>query len=213
VSKVEKLVAERMTESFRDIPQFSVRFSVSADRFDELRRGRSVSVNDIVLRAVALALGRFPDVQMQYRPEGVFSPAEINLGFAVAVGRELVVPVVHGADRKTVGQIAEEASSLAARAKEHKLLPDDLAGGTFTVSNLGMYGITSFTPIVNPGEGGILGVGAVREAALVRGGVLSAGKTLELTLVCDHRAVNGATAAEFCKVLTGVFESEGIGSW
>ncbi len=213
MSRVEKLTAARMTESFRDIPQFSVRFTSEVDRFDDLRAGTSVSYNDLILRAVAMALARYPDVQCQYRPDGIFSPADINIGFAVAVGKDLVVPVIRNADRKSCRQIAEESSSLIARAKEHKLLPDDLTGGTFTVSNLGMFGITSFTPIVNPGEGSILGAGAVQEAPRLRNGKLVSAKVVELTLVCDHRAVNGATAAEFCKVFRDVIASAETSSW
>ena len=152
-----------MTESFRDIPQFSLRFVAGVDRLlENLPRskqetGAQVSINDLVLRAVSIALSKSPDVQCQFRPEGIFMPAAVNLGFAVAMGRDLVVPVIRNADKKLIGEISREAADLAERAKSHRLRPEDLSGGTFTVSNLGMFGVSSFVPIVNPGEGAILG--------------------------------------------------------
>jgi pyruvate dehydrogenase E2 component (dihydrolipoamide acetyltransferase) len=130
----------------------------------------------------------------------------VNLGFAVAMGRDLVVPVIHNAGGKTLGEICREAADLAERAKTRRLAPEDLSGGTFTVSNLGMFGISSFVPIVNPGEGAILGVGAVHAEPRVHGDAVAVGQAIEMTLVCDHRSVNGATAAEFCRTLKKVLE-------
>lgn len=219
LGRIEKIVAARMTESFRDIPQFSLRFVVEVDGLLDLlpplkaETGAEVSINDLLLRAVALSLSRFPDVQYQYRPQGVFVPGAVNLGFAVAHGRDLVVPVIRNADAKRVGDLSREAADLAARARENRLRSEDVADGTFTVSNLGMFGIASFVPIVNPGEGAILGVGAVQDAPRVRDGSLQRARVLELTLVCDHRSVNGATGAGFCRELKQVIESPGEAAW
>ncbi|MGD0728239.1 MAG: dihydrolipoamide acetyltransferase family protein [Spirochaetia bacterium] len=212
MGRIEKIVADRMTQSFRDIPQFSIRFVADMDNLLEglpaLRQsaGAPVTINDLVLRATAIALSRCPDVQYQFRPEGIFVPSAVNLGFAVAMGRDLVVPVIHNAGKKGLGEICREATDLAERAKTRRLAPEDLSGGTFTVSNLGMFGISSFVPIVNPGEGAILGVGAVHAEPRVHGDAVTAGQAIEMTLVCDHRSVNGATAAEFCRTLKQVLE-------
>ena len=212
MGRIEKTVADRMTQSFRDIPQFSIRFVADMgsllELLQELRQssGAPVTINDLVLRAAAFALSRFPDVQYQFRPEGILVPPAINLGFAVAMGRDLVVPVIHNAGAKGLAEICREAADLAERAKTRRLAPADLSGGTFTVSNLGMFGISSFVPIVNPGEGAILGVGAVHAEPRVHGNAVSAGQVVEMTLVCDHRSVNGATAAEFCRTLKQVLE-------
>jgi pyruvate dehydrogenase E2 component (dihydrolipoamide acetyltransferase) len=212
MGRIEKIVADRMTQSFRDIPQFSIRFVADMESLlaglPALRQsaGVPVTINDLVLRAAAIALSRYPDVQYQFRPEGILVPPAVNLGFAVAMGRDLMVPVIHNADKKRLGEICREAADLAERAKTRRLVPEDLSGGTFTVSNLGMFGISSFVPIVNPGESAILGVGAVHAEPRVRGDVVAAGQAIEMTLVCDHRSVNGATAAEFCRTLKQVLE-------
>jgi pyruvate dehydrogenase E2 component (dihydrolipoamide acetyltransferase) len=219
MGRIEKIVAARMTESFRDIPQFSLRMVAEVDlllgRLPRMREetGAQISINDLVLRAAAIALSRFPDVQCQFRPEGIFVPAAVNLGFAVALGRDLVVAVIRNADKKRIGEISSEAAHLAERAKARRLCPEDLSGGTFTVSNLGMFGVSSFVPIVNPGEGAILGVGAVHDVARIRDGTVAAGRAIECTLVCDHRSVNGATGAEFCKGLKQVLESPEREAW
>lgn len=213
MSRIEKVVAARMSESFRDIPQFSVRSVVEMDHLLSLFPGRQFGINDLLLRAVAIAISRSPEVQYQYRAEGIFAPAEVNLGFAVALGRDLVVPVIRNADAKRIGELAGQVSLLVEKAKARALRPDDMSGGTFTVSNLGMFGISSFTPIVNPGEGAILGIGAAQAVPRVRDGKLIVAQAVELTLVCDHRSVNGATGAAFCRELKRTIETEEVGSW
>ena len=219
LGRIEKIVAARMTESFRDIPQFSLRFVAEVDgllgllpRMKE-EAGAEVSINDLLLRAAAIAISRFPDVQYQYRPEGIFVPGAVNLGFAVAIGRDLVVPVIRHADAKRIGDLSREAADLVERARAGSLRPEDITGGTFTVSNLGMFGISSFVPIVNPGEGAILGVGAVQTALGSVRAYWSPRRAVELTLVCDHRSVNGATGAEFCRELKQVLESPAEATW
>ena len=220
LDRIEKIVSERMTQSFRDIPQFSVRFVADVEdlmaRLPAMREstGAVVTINDLILRAVAVALSRVPDVQYQFRPgRHLVSRRRWALDSRWRSAADLVVPVIRNADRKAIGEICRETSGLVERAKAHQLSADDVSGGTFTVSNLGMFGISSFVPIVNPGEGAILGVGAVQSVPRVRGGTVAAGMALELTLVCDHRSVNGATAARFCQALRSVLESPGESTW
>jgi pyruvate dehydrogenase E2 component (dihydrolipoamide acetyltransferase) len=216
MSRREKLVAERMTESFRDVPQFSLRFTAAMDHALLLlprpgqapASGAGITINALILRAVAIALSRFPGVQFQFRPDGIIKPSGINLGFAVALGRELVVPVIRDADKKGILRISAEAADLISRARSRTLRLEEVTGGTFTVSNLGMFGISSFVPIINPGEAAILGVGAIRSEPVARGGSLAVEQVVELTLVADHRSVNGAEGAEFCRTLTRVLEGE-----
>jgi pyruvate dehydrogenase E2 component (dihydrolipoamide acetyltransferase) len=224
MSKAQRVVAARMTASVRDVPQFSLRFQAWMDHLLALQPrlaggGERLTLNDLLLRAVAIALSRSPAVQYQYREEGIWHPGGVHIGFAVASGagspggEELLVPVIRHADRKRVAEIGREAAALAARVRGKRQRPEDLAGGTFTVSNLGMFGITSFVPIINPGEGAILGVGALQETPRVRGGSIVSARVVELTLVCDHRSVNGATGAAFCAELKKVLEAEEVGSW
>jgi pyruvate dehydrogenase E2 component (dihydrolipoamide acetyltransferase) len=213
MSRTERLVAARMAESFRDIPQFSIRSVIDLEHLFSLFPSGARGINALVLRAVALAISRSPEVQHRYHENTIIMPTEINVGFAVASGRELVVPVIHGADRKKIRDIESEAAALVEKARAHELKPLEVTGGTFTVSNLGMFGIDSFTPIVNPGESAILGIGAVRTAARVRDGAVVAAPVMELTLVCDHRSVNGAAAAAFFRELKRIIETEEVGSW
>lgn len=219
LGRIEKIVAARMTESFRDIPQFSLRFVAEVEALLDLlpgmreQTGIQVSINDLLLRAAAIALSRVPDVQHQYRGDHLFVPDAVNLGFAVANGRDLVVPVIRNADARRIGELSREAADLAERARENRLRPEDVTGGTFTVSNLGMFGISSFVPIVNPGEGAILGVGAVQSVPRVRAGALVEAPAVELTLVCDHRSVNGAAGAAFCRELKQVLEAPKEAAW
>jgi pyruvate dehydrogenase E2 component (dihydrolipoamide acetyltransferase) len=218
-SRIERIIAERMTASFRDIPQFSLRFAARMDRLLALlprwsaAAGRDITINDLILRGTAMALSRFPDVQCQWRRDGIFQPASVNLGFAVAQGRDLLVPVIRDADKKRIAEISREAAELAERARNRRLRPEEVTGGTFTVSNLGMFGISSFAPIVNPGEGAILGVGAVVRGPVLEEDKITAGSVLELTLVCDHRSVNGVIGAGFCRELKGVLELAEEAAW
>jgi len=219
LSTVQKAIADRMSESFRNIPQFSIRIIVNMEpalrMLNSLNSGTDsrISINSLLLRGVAIALSRFSDVQHQYRSGRIFRPQEINIGFAVSVDNALFVPVVPDADKKRISHIAEEAAVLSSRAREHRLSVDDVSGATFTVSNLGMFGVTSFVPIINPGEAAILGVGAVQEGYKMIEGKISVERHVELTLVCDHRSVNGSVGAHFCRVLRGVFEQADQTPW
>lgn len=217
LSRVQKIIADKMTHSFRDIPQFSLRFQVEMDHIlsllPQLGEGSNITINDLIIRASALALLNCPDVQDQYRIEGIFKPGHINIGLAVSVDKKLLVPVIRNTNTKTIIEISKLTDSLINRAKNNQLTPNELTGATFTVSNLGMYGITSFVPIVNPGEGAILGVGTLRKVPRVTGNKVSISQVIEFTLVCDHRSVDGVVGANFCQELKKIMESEEVNSW
>jgi pyruvate dehydrogenase E2 component (dihydrolipoamide acetyltransferase) len=212
LSPAQKGVAASMLRSAQEIPQYSLRFRATMDHCLSLFSDR-FSVNPIILRATALALARHPGVQRRFETDHLYEPALVDLGVAVAHGEELFVPVIRDAGNKSIEEIAQEAAALVQKVREGRLLPDDLSGATFTVSNLGMFGITSMTPIVVPGQSGILGVGAVEEVALAREGTVTAGRAVELTLVCDHRAVNGTVGAAFSRELKSILEGEPASSW
>lgn len=219
LSTVQSAVADRMAESFRNIPQFSIRIIVNLESALQMLKSLNsdteskISINSFLLRGVAIALSRFPDVQYQYRAGRLFRPREINLGFAVSVDNALFVPVIPDADKKRISHIAEEAEVLSSRAREHRLSIEDVSGATFTVSNLGMFGVTSFVPIINPGEAAILGVGSVQESYNVIDGTIIPERKAELTLVCDHRTVNGSVGAQFCRVLREILEQPDQTPW
>jgi len=219
LSRVQKIIADKMTHSFRDIPQFSLRFQVVMNHILSLlpQLGKdmniNITINDLIIRASALALFHYPDVQNQYRAEGIFKPGDINIGLAVAMDDKLIVPVIRNANRKTIIEISKETDSLINRAKNNQLNPDELTGITFTVSNLGMYGITSFVPILNPGEGAVLGVGALQRVPHIVENTVSINQVIEFTLVCDHRSVNGNVGAIFCQEFKKIMESKEVNSW
>ncbi len=217
LSRVQKIIADKMTNSFRDIPQFSLRFQVGMDHIlsllPQLGKDINITINDLIIRASALALLNCPDVQNQYRTEGIFKPGDINIGLAVAMDKKLLVPVIRNTNTKTIIEISKETDSLINRAKTNYLTPNELTGATFTVSNLGMYGITSFVPIVNPGEGAILGVGTLQKVPRVTGNKVTISQVIEFTLVCDHRSVDGVAGANFCQEFKKIMESEEVRSW
>jgi len=219
LSPRQRIMSEKMTESSRDIPQFSMRFRVEMDYALSLldsfsaRFGTRITLNSLLLRAAAIALSHRPVVLRQYREGRLFQPAEVNIGIAVATEGEITVPVIRHADRKSIEEIAAEASRVIEKARTGKLQPDDVSGGTITVTNLGMLGVSSFVPLVNPGESAILGVGALQESCRERDGSFETYRILEFTLVCDHRSVNGVVSAEFCRELTKTMESARETAW
>jgi pyruvate dehydrogenase E2 component (dihydrolipoamide acetyltransferase) len=205
-SRTQVQIAQRMAESKATIPDFTLHAEVDMDQAVMMRaqlreagRGGDVvpSYNDMVVKACALALREHPRANASYR-DGAFELYErVNVGIAVAADDSLVVPVVFDADRKSLGQIARETRTLATRVREHRITPAELSGGTFTVSNLGMYGVKSFGAIINPPQAAILAVGELREQPVVRGGQVVPGSRMSVVLTCDHRILYGAPAAEF----------------
>jgi len=205
-SRIQIQIAQRMAESKATIPDFTLHAEVAMEQAVELRtqlrkaaRGGDAipSYNDMVVKACGLALRDHPRANAAYR-DGAFELYErVNIGIAVAAHDSLVVPTVFDADRKSLVEIAREARALAERVRSREITPAELAGGTFTVSNLGMYGVAGFAAIINPPQAAILAVGELREAPVVRDGQVVAGSRMSIALTCDHRILYGAPAAEF----------------
>jgi pyruvate dehydrogenase E2 component (dihydrolipoyllysine-residue acetyltransferase) len=204
LTKMQQTIARRMAESKATIPDFAIASDVDMEACVQLRTelkrissDEAPTYNDMVVKACALALREHPRANGGYRDGALQLHSRVNVGVAVAAQHALVVPTVFDADGKALGEIAREARALAARVRDGTITPPELGGGTFTVSNLGMYGVTSFTAIINPPQAAILSVGAVQQRAVVREGELVARHAMTLTLVCDHRILYGADAAEF----------------
>jgi len=214
LNRFRKVAARRLTESKRNAPHFYLNREVDAERLLEFRAELNaalapakVSVNDLIVKAAATALREHPAVNVSYTEEDLVFHERINIGVAVAVEDGLLVPVIRDADRKSVSRIGEETRALAAKAREGKLTAQEMSGGTFSVSNLGMYGVGSFAAVINPPEAAILAVGAVRDEPVVRDGQVVPGKRLALTLSVDHRATDGATGAAFLARLAEILEN------
>ncbi len=215
LSRTQQTIARRMAESKATIPHFELQSDVEMEACVALRAElKSLAkdgipthpvptYNDMVIKACALALREFPTANSSYRDGRLQLHTRVNVGMAVAAdadepaGGTLIVPTVFDADQKSLGEIARETRELAARVREHSITPPELGGGTFTVSNLGMFGIASFTAIINPPQAAILSVGSLESRAVVRDGVVQACNTMTVTLACDHRILYGAPAARF----------------
>jgi pyruvate dehydrogenase E2 component (dihydrolipoamide acetyltransferase) len=206
LTRRQQVIARRMSEAKATIPHFQVQTEVRIDALMELRgelKGSAAenqlvpSVNDFIVKAAALALRRHPRANGSYR-DGTFVLHErVNVGVAVAAEEALIVPTVFDADRRSMAEIAADSRRLAERVRDGKITPPELSGATFTVSNLGMFGMTAITPVINPPQAAILGVGAARELPALVDGQLVAQHLLTLTLSCDHRILYGADAARF----------------
>ncbi len=218
LTQMRKVIARRLSESKYTAPHFYLSVDVAMERCVAARRelnvraertdGQKISYNDLVTKACAAALVQHSDVNVTYMDEEgeIRRYAYIDIGVAVAVEEGLMTPVVRDADQKEVFQIAAETAALAARARARALAPEEMAGSTFTTSNLGMFGIESFTAIINPPNACILAIGAVRDVPVVQNGVLIPGKRMKLTLSCDHRAVDGVVGARFLSTVQGFLE-------
>ncbi|HVR02313.1 MAG TPA: dihydrolipoamide acetyltransferase family protein, partial [Polyangia bacterium] len=164
------------------------------------------SVNDLVLKACALAMRRIPEANASFTEEAIIEHARVDIGMAVAIEDGLITPVIRDADRKTIGQIAAEAREMAKRARDRKLRPEEYTGATFSVSNLGMLGIRDFAAIINPPEGAILAVGTVRKEPVVKNDKIVVGQRMSITLSCDHRVIDGALGAKVLQAIVGILE-------
>lgn len=212
VSQMRKTIARRLSESKFTSPHFYLTMEINMDKAVEARKSINeispvkVSFNDLVLKATAAALRQHPDVNVSWLGDKMRKNHHIHIGVAVAVKDGLVVPVVRFADNKSLSHIAAEVKDLAQKAQDKKLQPSDWEGSTFTISNLGMFGIEEFTAIINPPDACILAVGGIKETAVVKNGQLAVGNVMKVTLSCDHRAVDGAVGAAFLKTLKGLLE-------
>ncbi len=212
VSQMRKTIARRLSESKFTAPHFYLTMEINMDKAVEARKSINevspvkVSFNDIVLKATAAALRQHPDVNVSWLGDKMRKNHHIHIGVAVAVKDGLVVPVVRFADNKSLSHIAAEVKDLAQKAQDKKLQPSDWEGSTFTISNLGMFGIEEFTAIINPPDACILAVGGIKETAIVKNGQIAVGNVMKVTLSCDHRAVDGAVGSAFLKTLKGLLE-------
>lgn len=212
VSQMRKVIARRLAESKFTAPHFYLTVEVNMENAIAARKvlnaqeGVKVSFNDMVVKAVAMSLKKHPAINSSWLGDVIRRNHHVHIGVAVAVEDGLLVPVVRFADTKGLAQIGEEVKSFAQKAKDKKLQPSDWEGNTFTISNLGMFGIDSFTAIVNPPDSCILAVGGISEVPVVKNGQVVPGNIMKLTLSCDHRVVDGASGAAFLQTLKGYLE-------
>ena len=214
LTTVRRLTAQRLAASAREAPHFYLTIVADAGKLVEFRAQANqrpgadvkITVTDLLIKACATALAECPEVNVSWDETRILRHRHVSIGVAVAVDDGLIVPVVRDADRKTLTEIAREAHDLTARARARKLTPDELAGGTFTISNLGMYGIRQFTAVINPPQAAILAVGEAVRQPVVRGDQVTIATTVTLTVSIDHRAVDGATAAGFLARLKELIE-------
>ncbi|MDA8371925.1 MAG: dihydrolipoamide acetyltransferase family protein [Nocardiopsaceae bacterium] len=216
VSNVRKVIARRLTQSKQEVPHFYLRRTIDAEALKAFRAqineqlestGVKVSFNDLIVKAAATTLRLHPAVNRSWIDDKLLQHGRVNVGVAVAVDAGLVVPVLHDTDKLPLSEIATKSRELAGRAREGKLKPQEMSGGTFSVSNLGMFGIDSFSAVINPPEAAILAVGAMQQQPVVRDGEVVARNTIALELSVDHRAVDGAVGAAFLKELAEILES------
>ena len=216
LSNVRKTIARRLTEAWT-VPAFMLTVSADMTRANELVARRRelepdvrVTVTDLLTRVCAQALVRHPGMNVQYTDDALLAFPNANVGIAVAAPQGLVVPVVHNAEQLTLSQIAAVRGDLVARAREANLRAEDIEGGTFTISNLGMFEVDQFVAVLNPPQASILAVGATREQVVPVDGELHVVPLMTMTLTCDHRAVDGATGAEFLKTIKTFLEDPGL---
>ncbi|MDN5332635.1 MAG: hypothetical protein PWP45_1860 [Tepidanaerobacteraceae bacterium] len=214
---MRKVISEKMTKSKKEIPHFYLTLEVDMSKVLELREklmpkvqemsGTKLSINDILIKAAAAALAEFPAVNSSAGEEGILVKNRINIGLAVALENGLVVPVVRDADKKGLARISKETAELIRKAREGKLLPDDYQGGTFTISNLGMYDIEEFSAIINAPESAILAVGKIMKKPVVtEDDEIAVRPMMKLTLSCDHRVIDGALGAKFLRRIKQLLE-------
>ncbi len=212
VSQMRKIIAKRLAESKFSAPHFYLTMEINMDKAIEARKSINevapvkISFNDMVIKAVAAALRQNPDVNVSWLGDKMRKNHHIHIGVAVAVKDGLLVPVIRFADNKSLSHIAMEVKDLAQKAHDKKLQPSDWEGSTFTISNLGMFGIEEFTAIINPPDACILAIGGIKETAIVRNGQVVPGSVMKVTMSCDHRAVDGAVGSAFLKTLKGLLE-------
>lgn len=212
---MKKAVARRMVESVQNVPHFPLFIDVEIDQLMAVRakvnkmlepQGVKVSVNDFVIKAAALALKMVPEANASYTPEGIAMHHNADVSMAVAIDGGLITPIIRKAETKGLAQIATESKDLAKRARERKLKPEEFQGGTFSVSNLGMFGIKQFTSIINEPQGCIMSVGAGEQRPVVKDGQIVPATVMTVTLTCDHRVVDGATGARFLQAFKPLIE-------
>jgi len=213
-SEIRKVIAKRLVTSIGPVPHFFLTTDIEMDRAAEMRRGINaldpdlkISINDIVIKVTAAALMQHPEVNASFQEKFIRYYEHADIGVAVAIEDGLITPVVRAADQKSLSQIAAEVRELAERARSRKLKPDEYTGATFSISNLGMFGIDEFTAVINPPEGAILAVGAMTAKPVVRDNEIVIRQMMRVTMSCDHRIIDGATGAKFLQTFRKILEN------
>lgn len=212
ISQMRKVIARRLSESKFTAPHFYLTVEINMDKAIKIRKRLNevaptkISFNDFVVKAAAYSLRQHPGINASWLDDKIRYNKDVNVGVAVAIDEGLMVPVIRYADMKTMSQINTEVKELAVRAKNRKLQPEEMQGNTFTISNLGMFGIEEFTAIINPPDACILAVGGIIQKPIVKNGEIVPGNMMKVTLSCDHRVVDGATGAQFLNTFKDILE-------
>lgn len=218
MSQMRKTIAKRLTQVWQNTPHFYLTMSIDMapamafrkqinSQLDAAKFDAKVSVNDLIIKACAIALKRFPRMNVAFNGDELMHFEQVHIGVAVAIEDGLITPTIRNADQKSLVQLSGEVRELALKARDKKLKPNEYGGSTFTISNLGMYGIDDFCAVINPPEAGILACGAVQQVPVVKDGELAIGTIMRVTLSCDHRAVDGAVGAEFLQHVKSLLEN------
>ncbi|HEX6718260.1 MAG TPA: pyruvate dehydrogenase complex dihydrolipoamide acetyltransferase [Pyrinomonadaceae bacterium] len=213
-SQIRQTIAKRLVTSLGPVPHFFLTTEIEMDRAAEMRRGINaldpdlkISINDVIIKVAASALIQHPEVNASFQEKFVRYYEQADIGVAVAIEDGLITPVVRAADKKSLSQIAAEVRELAERARSRKLKPEEYTGATFSISNLGMFGIDEFTAVINPPEGAILAVGAMSPKPVVRDNEIVIRQMMRVTMSCDHRVIDGATGAKFLQTFKKILEN------
>jgi pyruvate dehydrogenase E2 component (dihydrolipoamide acetyltransferase) len=213
-SEIRKTIARRLVTSLGPVPHFFLTAEIEMDRAAEMRRGINaldpdlkISINDVIIKVAAAALVQHPEVNASFQEKVVRYYERADIGVAVAIEDGLITPVVRAADQKSLSQIAAEVRELAERARSRRLKPEEYTGATFSISNLGMFGIDEFTAVINPPEGAILAVGAMSAKPVVRDNEIVIRQMMRVTMSCDHRVIDGATGAKFLQTFKKILEN------
>jgi pyruvate dehydrogenase E2 component (dihydrolipoamide acetyltransferase) len=214
MTEMRRTIARRLVTSLGPVPHFFLTTEIEMDRAAEIRRQINeldpelkVSINDLIIKVAAAALIKHPQVNASFQEKAVRYYERADIGVAVAIEDGLITPVVRSADRKPLGEIAREVREMAERARARKLRPEEYTGATFSVSNLGMFGIDEFTAVINPPEAAILAVGAMTPRAVVRDNQTVVRQMMRVTMSCDHRVIDGATGARFLQTFKKLLEN------
>jgi pyruvate dehydrogenase E2 component (dihydrolipoamide acetyltransferase) len=214
-TQMRRTIASRLTSSIGPVPHFFLTIEIEMEKAADLRKqinaalpeDKKVSLNDIVIKVAANSLIQHPAVNASFQDKAIRYYERADIAVAVAIPDGLITPVIRGANQKGIAQIAAEVKELAGRAREKKLKPEEFTGGTFSISNLGMFGIEEFTAVINPPEAAILAVGASQPKPVVRDGEIVVRNMMRVTMSCDHRAIDGATGAGFLKTFKQMLEN------
>lgn len=213
-TQIRQTIAKRLVTSLGPVPHFFLTTEIEMDRAAEMRKGINaldpdlkISINDIIIKVTAAALMQHPEVNASFQEKFIRYYEHADIGVAVAIEDGLITPVVRAADQKSLSQIATEVRELAERARSKKLKPEEYTGATFSISNLGMFGIDEFTAVINPPEGAILAIGAMTAKPVVRDNEIVVRQMMRVTMSCDHRVIDGATGAKFLQTFKKILEN------